>query len=108
MMKRSVHLLGGFFLVICGIIITPLPIPIGLILILLGLSLLVPALPVLKRWLTLFRSRFPKASDKLRRIRHRLPLFARSLVDHTEPPAFNHTTKMEVEKQKQEDCRKED
>jgi hypothetical protein len=85
MIKRSVNLVVGFFLVICGIIITPLPIPVGLILIVLGLSLLVPALPVLRRWLTLARSRFPKLSNKLQSIRHRLPKFARNLIDHTEP-----------------------
>jgi hypothetical protein len=85
MIKRSVNLVVGFFLVICGIIITPLPIPVGLILIVLGLSLLVPALPVLRRWLTLARARFPKLSNKLQSIRHRLPKFARNLIDHTEP-----------------------
>jgi hypothetical protein len=85
MIKRSVNLVIGFFLVICGIVITPLPIPVGLILIVLGLSLLVPALPVLRRWLIVTRARFPNFSSKLRSIRHRLPKFARNLIDHTEP-----------------------
>ncbi|APR66927.1 MAG: PGPGW domain-containing protein [Thalassolituus sp.] len=85
MMKRSVNLVFGILLVIAGLIVMPMPVPLGLIMIILGLSLMVSAWPALQRKLKALRSRFRKISDKLSRIRHRLPGFARRLLDDTEP-----------------------
>jgi len=85
MIKRSVTLVAGFAFVIGGLIVTPLPIPLGLIMVIFGLSLLIPSLPVLRRWLQLLRMRYPKVSARLRHIHPHLPAFARRVVDDTEP-----------------------
>lgn len=85
MIKRSVNLLTGILLVLTGLIITPLPIPLGLILVVLGLSVLVTVLPSLRFSLTRLRCRYPAISLKLRRLSPKLPGFARRLLDHTDP-----------------------
>lgn len=85
MIQRSARLMLGFILVVSGLIIMPMPIPFGLILIIIGLSVLISVLPQLKHQLRSLRQRYPKCSDQVQRTRRYLPQFARPLLDETDP-----------------------
>lgn len=84
-MKRIAHLSAGLLLVALGIIMTPLPIPVGLLMILVGLSLLVSVIPALRHYLVKMRRHYPKTSAKLRELSHRLPRFLQRLLTDTDP-----------------------
>jgi sulfite exporter TauE/SafE len=85
MIKRSVKMVTGILLLLLGIIITPMPIPLGIILIILGLSMLVGTIPKVRHFLQFIRRRYRAFSHKLNRIKHRLPAFARQLIEDTDP-----------------------
>ncbi|UTW47024.1 hypothetical protein [Bacterioplanoides sp. SCSIO 12839] len=89
MIKRSAKFALGILLLIAGIIITPLPIPLGLISILMGLSLLISVAPPLRNWLILLRKRFTTVSQTLTRLRQHLPRFLQHVIDETDPDKTN-------------------
>lgn len=63
----------------------PLPVPVGLLMIITGLSLLVPAIPALALNLKRIRRRYPVTSARLRRLSPRLPGFVRRVIEDTDP-----------------------
>ena len=65
MICRGVTLVSGVLLILTGLVVLPLPIPVGLLMIILGVSLIVPAIPALGRFLTRMRCRYPVTSRKL-------------------------------------------
>ncbi|ASP40302.1 hypothetical protein CHH28_17175 [Bacterioplanes sanyensis] len=85
MIRRSAKLTLGTLLLILGVILTPMPIPLGIVFILVGLSLLVSVLPALKHQLINMRRRYPRWSAQLQHSRRYLPHFARRLLDDTDP-----------------------
>ncbi|UXD87746.1 PGPGW domain-containing protein [Thalassolituus hydrocarboniclasticus] len=85
MIRRSVKMVTGVLLLLLGIIITPMPIPLGIILIILGLSMLVSTIPRVRTFLQFLRRRYRVFSHKLNSIKHRLPAFARQLIEDTDP-----------------------
>ena len=85
MIKRSAKAASGAILVIGGIIVTPLPIPFGIIMIIIGLSLLASPVPKVRDYLTSVRRRYREFSDKLNRIKSKLPSLARQLIEDTDP-----------------------
>lgn len=85
MLKKSLKITTGTILVIGGIILTPMPIPLGIISIVIGLSLLVGSVPEIRVWLTQARRRYQEFSNKLNSIKHRLPAIARRLIEDTDP-----------------------
>ena len=84
-LKRIAHLSAGLLLVAVGIIMTPLPIPVGLLMILVGLSLLVSVIPALRRYLVRMRRHYPETSARLRELNHKLPGFLQRLLTETDP-----------------------
>ncbi len=85
MIKRSAKAVSGAILVVGGIIVTPLPIPFGIIMISIGLSLLASSVPRVRDYLTSVRRRYREFSGKLNRIKTKLPAFARQLIEDTDP-----------------------
>lgn len=85
MLKRSFKILTGCLLVIAGIIVTPLPIPFGIVMIIIGLSLLVTTVPQIRDWLKRRRTHYRETSGHLNAIKHKLPGFARKLIEDTDP-----------------------
>ncbi|WP_430462117.1 PGPGW domain-containing protein [Thalassolituus sp. LLYu03] len=85
MIRRSIHSIAGFLLVIAGIIITPMPIPLGIILIILGLSMLASSVPAVRHFLRDTRGRYRVFSARLNHMKPRLPAFARRLIEDTDP-----------------------
>ncbi|WP_221798256.1 PGPGW domain-containing protein [Oceanobacter mangrovi] len=85
MMKRSAKTLLGILLVLGGIVVTPLPIPFGILMIVIGLSLLVTTVPKIRHWLKQLRHKYQQTSAGLNRLKPRLPAFARKLIEDTDP-----------------------
>lgn len=90
MIKRSAKLTVGILLLLLGILITPLPIPFGLLSILIGLSILVSVVPAVRRWLIVLRRRFKHTSTRLNQLSPRLPAFLRQLIEETDPEQQKH------------------
>lgn len=85
MLKRSAKAVSGMLLVIVGIIVTPLPIPFGVLMILVGLSLLASSVPWVREYLTSLRTRYREFSGTLNKMKNKLPGFARQLIEDTDP-----------------------
>lgn len=79
------HQVTGVVLVIAGAIITPTPIPFGLIMLTIGLALLAPYVTPVQRVVRGIRRRWPKIDDALRRNRDRFPPIIRQTIDKTHP-----------------------
>jgi hypothetical protein len=79
------RLVGGWILLVVGLIVTPLPIPVGLIMTLLGLALLVGESLLIRRLICRFRARNPRFCERLKTIRHRSPGLVRRLIELTDP-----------------------
>ncbi|MEO1015336.1 MAG: PGPGW domain-containing protein [Pseudomonadota bacterium] len=86
-MLPILHQALGAFLVLTGLVVLPLPIPFGLIMITIGLTLLAPYVPFVQRIVKKLRSRHPSLDEKLMRYRHRCPPIVRKTIDRTHPAA---------------------
>ena len=89
MIKRSAKLSAAIVLILLGIILLPLPIPFGLLCLLVGLSLLVSVVPGVRSWLISLRQRYRQTSRKLNQIGSRMPGFLRQLIEETDPERYN-------------------
>jgi len=79
------HQVAGTILVIAGAILTPTPIPFGLIMLTIGLALLAPYFRPVQGLVRRIRRRWPKIDAILRRNRDRLPPIIRATIDKTHP-----------------------
>ena len=85
MIKRSAKFTAAILLILLGIVITPLPIPLGLVSILVGLSLLVSVVPAVRHWLIRLRLKYRQSSVRLNQLGKRMPAFLRELIEATAP-----------------------
>lgn len=79
------HQVLGGVLVVTGAILTPTPIPLGLILLTIGLALLAPYMPPVQALVRAIRKKWPNVDKSLRRHHHRFPPVIRSTIDKTHP-----------------------
>ncbi len=86
-MLPVIHQLTGSTLVLAGLVVLPLPIPLGLIMLTVGLALLAPYVPAVQRFVKHLRTRSPGLDRSMRRHRHRFPLVIRRTIDKTHPNA---------------------
>lgn len=85
MLLKPLRILAGSLLVIGGIIVTPMPLPLGIIMIIFGTSILVTELPLVRLYVRQLRKRFASLSARLNRLKPHLPSFARRLIEDTDP-----------------------
>lgn len=85
MLLKPLWILAGSLLVIGGIIVTPMPLPLGIIMIIFGTSILVTELPLVRLYVRQLRKRFTSLSARLNRLKPHLPSFARRLIEDTDP-----------------------
>ncbi|WP_321395324.1 PGPGW domain-containing protein [Emcibacter sp.] len=90
--KRPVKLIVGWILFIAGLIIAPMPIPIGQITALVGLSLLVSESERVRIWVQKFRRRIPALCRQLTKAKPHLPAFLKNLIDRTDPAHLNNSS----------------
>lgn len=79
------HQVLGGILVVTGAILTPTPIPFGLIMLTIGLALLAPYMPPVRALVRAIRRRWPNINAALLRYRHRFPPVIRTTIDKTHP-----------------------
>lgn len=85
MLLSIFHQVLGGVLVVSGIILTPTPIPFGLIMLTIGLALLAPYMPPVQALIRNIRRKWPNVDMSLRRHRDRFPPVIRSTIDKTHP-----------------------
>ena len=83
--KKWVMLSVGLVIFIIGAILFPLPIPFGLILMIIGLSMMATH-PAVLRFLRRVRNRFPKVSARLHQVTPHLPGPLKRFIRSTEMP----------------------
>ncbi|HNR78345.1 MAG TPA: hypothetical protein PKM48_14520 [Parvularculaceae bacterium] len=81
------HQVLGGVLVVTGAILTPTPIPIGLILLTIGLALLAPYAPPVQALVRAIRVKWPNVDRSLRRHHAKFPPIIRTTIDRTHPDA---------------------
>ena len=85
MLTDFVYLGLGWLLIAVGLIVLPMPLPLGLPLIAIGSWLVLSRSPAMRRRVALLRRRFPVSLGWLRRLVARLPRQLRLLVRRTDP-----------------------
>jgi len=78
--RRYVLLVMGLTCLVVGAIVLPLPLPFGLALILIGLSLLIVNSPFLRRKFLDLRLRWALMDNWLKSVEHRLPAAVRNAI----------------------------
>ncbi|MEM8937697.1 MAG: PGPGW domain-containing protein [Pseudomonadota bacterium] len=86
-MLPIIHQVFGSTLVVAGLIVLPLPIPLGLIMLTIGLALLAPYIPAVQRLIRKLRAKQPLMDQWLRRHKERFPPVIKRTIDKTHPTA---------------------
>lgn len=84
-MLPILHQVAGSTLVVTGLIVLPLPLPFGLIMLVIGFALLAPYIPAVQRLVRVMRGKWPKIDAMLLRYRHRFPPVIKRTIDKTHP-----------------------
>ncbi|NNU17584.1 hypothetical protein HK107_14730 [Parvularcula sp. ZS-1/3] len=80
-----VHKLTGSVLVVFGLVLFPLPIPVGLLMIAFGLLLLAPYFKPIQNAVRALRRRSPAVDNGLRKVKRRCPPVIRTAIEKTAP-----------------------
>jgi len=83
--RGIVALTLGWILVIVGLIVIPLPIPLGLLMVATGFTVLIPVSRTARRGLRAVRRSLPTFSHHLNRAAIHLPVGLRRVIDTTDP-----------------------
>ncbi|MEM8985597.1 MAG: hypothetical protein AAGC95_02645 [Pseudomonadota bacterium] len=78
------QLLGGTFIA-AGMVMLPLPIPLGLLFLTIGLALMAPYVPAFQGVIRNLRTRYPRLDTSLVNIRDKAPPVIRTTIDKTKP-----------------------
>lgn len=89
------RLLLGWLLIVPGLIVTPMPIPLGLLMIGSGLVLLSRESRCVRRQLKKLRTRYPGLSARLEKAAQRMPVWLRETIRQTEPDNAAHDAPVE-------------
>lgn len=84
-LRRGLKRLAALLLILAGLITFPLPIPIGAILISIGLALLITSSRALTLWIRVRRGQQPQLNEKLQWMETRLPRFLARAIRKTSP-----------------------
>jgi hypothetical protein len=79
------HKLTGGVLVVFGIVLFPMPIPVGLVMIAFGLLFLAPYFKPVQMVVRSLRCRFSNVDGALRRVKRRCPPVLRVAIEKTAP-----------------------
>lgn len=96
-MLPILHQVIGGLLVVSGAILTPTPIPFGLIMLTIGLALLAPYMAPVQALVRTMRRNWPHVDGSLRRHRHRFPPVIRMTIDKTHPDAAHAPEEAPIE-----------
>ena len=88
-LKRPIKLVLGWLFFLFGLITAPLPLPLGQLVALIGLSLLVSESYMMRMFTRKIRRNYPWVSRMMDRIKPYLPGFLRSTIEDTDPRHLN-------------------
>jgi len=80
-----IHKLVGSILVLFGIVLFPMPIPVGLIMIALGLAMLAPYFKPIQKLVRHIRRKSPMVDRNMVRFKDRCPKVIRTTIEKTNP-----------------------
>lgn len=83
--QKPLKLLIGWLMLIVGVITAPIPLPIGQIVALIGLSILVSESYWVKTKMQRLRRRIPIIGRQLKLLHPYLPQFLKKVIDDTDP-----------------------
>jgi len=83
--KRPIKLIIGWFLFLIGVMSAPLPLPLGQLIALVGLSLLVSESYMICMFARKLRRNLPFVSRMMDRIKPYMPGFLRTTIEDTDP-----------------------
>lgn len=86
----------GWALMAVGAVILPTPVPVGLVMVIVGIALVAPESRWLQGWLRRRRAANPTLSGRLAALATRLPRPARRVIDLTDPDAPPSDTPQEA------------
>ena len=84
-LARIMRLFSAWMLVLCGAVLTPTPLPLGIVMMALGLCLVARESKIARGNLRRLRGRFPGISVRIDRIKHRLPALLLTIWNRTDP-----------------------
>ena len=84
-MLPILHQVLGSTLVVTGLIVLPLPIPFGLIMLVIGFALLAPYIPIVQKMIRYMRRTWPRVDAILLRYRRHFPPVIKKTIDRTHP-----------------------
>ncbi len=79
------HQIIGSTLVVAGLIILPLPIPFGLIMLVVGLALLAPYIVPIQKLIRSLRRKNAKLNEQLMKWYEKMPPIIKKTIDQTHP-----------------------
>lgn len=79
------HQVLGTVLILVGLVVLPLPIPLGLIMITVGFALLAPYVPFFQRVVEKMRRKWPNIDATLLKYRDKMPPIIQRTIDKTHP-----------------------
>lgn len=83
--SRPARLIAGWLLVGTGTLLAPTPLPVGIVLLLVGLCLLARDSKAVRGLIRRLRRRCPAASARADAWKHRLPELVRRIIERTDP-----------------------
>ncbi|MBW8191573.1 hypothetical protein K0504_11040 [Neiella marina] len=89
-MKRIVLSVTGSVLFVVGIILIPMPLPIGAIIAIAGLALLIHSNEFVRQTIRNWRQRYPDINEKVRRATVALPKPLQRVIRRTKPVINRH------------------
>ncbi|GGA69830.1 hypothetical protein GCM10011369_09370 [Neiella marina] len=89
-MKRMILSVTGGVLLVVGLILIPMPVPIGLAMTISGLALLIHSNDTVRHYIRDCRQRYPNLNEKIRRAGAALPKPLRRIVSRTKPLIQRH------------------
>lgn len=84
-LKRPIKLAVGWLLVLIGLITAPLPLPLGQLVTLVGLSLLISESYAIRMFTRKLRRNYPILNRLMDRVKPYMPAFLKSTIDETDP-----------------------
>ncbi|MCI5044539.1 MAG: hypothetical protein MRY72_07550 [Aquisalinus sp.] len=79
------HQIMGSVLVVAGIVVLPLPIPLGLLMLVIGLALLAPYVIPVQNLVRSLRRKNARLNEQLLRWREKFPPVIQKTIDRTHP-----------------------
>ncbi len=88
-LKRPIKIAVGWLFVLIGLISAPLPLPLGQLVALVGLSLLVSESYAIRMFTRKLRRNYPIISRMMDRVKPYVPGFLKSTIEETDPCHLN-------------------